>query len=179
MKTYYLDIETGGISSWTDGIASISLMNSEAKEPTNFFIKPQKKFYSHEALRVNGLDLTTLENVGKPLREVLDQIILNDFNEKAVRIIGHNIEFDLKFMLQACKEAGVKLPIVHYICTMELAKRHLKKERKIKSVALSEVHRYFFPEREVWREIATHTSHGDVIMCKEIFKPLWKLENAN
>lgn len=178
MKTYILDTETGGISPYTDGLLSVSLKKLGDDEVKTWFIKPKAgKLYSYSAQRVNKLDLDSLENIGHTITQVLDDLQLNYFNEKKVRIIGHNIEFDLKFLLQAAKELKVKMPIIEYICTMDLAKVHLKQTKILKSIKLTEVFEYFFPGNDLIEK--AHESEADVLITEKIFSPLWELEKKS
>lgn len=176
MKTFVLDTETGGLSPYTDGLASISIKELDKNNSKTWFIKPkQNKFYAYRALQINKLDLETLENIGHKLQTVMDDLILNWLNEKTVRIIGHNIEFDLKFLIQAAKENNIKLPTIEYVCTMDLAKIHLKQTKILKTIKLVEVFEYFFPGDDLL--LRAHESEADVLMTEAIFKELWKLEN--
>lgn len=176
MKTLILDTETGGLSPYTDGLCSIALKEHKKGDTLKiWYIKPKRsKFYSYRALKINGLDLDTLESCGKPLREVLDILQLNYLNETKVRIIGHNIEFDLKFLMQSYKDEGIKLPIIEYYCTMDLANDLLKKEKLIKSVSLSSVFDYFFPGDDLLK--GAHRAENDVVMTEMIFDELMKME---
>ena len=188
MKTFIIDTETGGISPYTNGLASISIKEKGIVENIKtWFIKPQKgKFYSHGAFRVNGLNLAELEKEGQKINIVLDDIQFNWFNESVVRIIGHNVEFDLKFLMQACKENKVKLPIIEYIDTLDLAKHHLKVEKNriklcsekkstVRGLNLVAIFKFFYPKSDLF--LKAHESETDVLMTEMIFDKLWTIEN--
>ena len=86
---------------------------------------PNAKF-DESAMQVNGIV------VDHPLRFAIDELkmmeTLSDFIKRRVKkakcsraiLIGHNVHFDLAFILQAQRRTGVILPI-HHFCVLDTA----------------------------------------------------------
>lgn len=176
MKTFVLDTETGGLSPYTDGLLSVCIKELNKGDPQVYYLRPQiGKFYSWHALNVNGLDLNELYEVGNSVESIL--MTLKETFEGHVRLIGHNIEFDLKFILQQARDKKITLPAIEYIDTMQLANKHLKKTKILKSIKLTEVFNHYFPGNEIQEMAHAGGGEADVIMTEMIFEKLWELEN--
>jgi len=175
-KIYVFDLETGGLNPYTDGVCSIAIKELDSKETDCFIIKPQRKLYSQEAFNVNGFNLKYLVKNGFEIERVLN-LLLKKMGDSC-SIIGHNIEFDLKFLLQMAREERKVLPIIHSIDTMSMAKRLLTKATKTKrgdveNYKLTTIYNYFFNDFE---EVKAHTADYDVMMTEKIYKKLLALE---
>lgn len=96
------DTETGGLNPYKDGLCSVTLQNINKEETKTIFIKPNPELnYSEDALRVNGLTLTELEEKGVSEPEAIKQIIMflkQEFNWIKPCLLAHNIIFDIQFM---------------------------------------------------------------------------------
>lgn len=117
-----LDTETTGLSSARDEIIEVAAIKYKAFEPTEIFqtlIKP-KKDIPQEATAINGICYAMVENAP------MFYMILPELQEfvNGYNIIGHNLEFDLKFLYRA----GLNIEDKHrkFYCTKELAKSCLK-----------------------------------------------------
>lgn len=177
-KTFVLDFETGGLNAYTDGICSVCLKESgEERDTYLYYFEPQRgKLYSQGAFDVNGFNLEDLEKIGEQKEMIclkLKQIMGN-----SCTIIGHNVEFDLKFLMQLFKECKAKLPIIHYIDTLAMAKKHLTKRTKtnngeVENFKLTTLYKYYFND---FNEDLAHTADYDVFMTEKLYNELVKLE---
>ena len=183
-KTFIIDTETGGLNPYTDGLCSISItqlsMNllncPNSSDCMTFFIEPQRKLYGQGAFDVNHLNLAILEEQGEQKEIVC--LILKQIMGRSCTLIGHNVEFDLKFLMQLFKECKATIPIIHYIDTLVLAKKHLKKRTKtnngeVENFKLTTLYQYYFNDFN--KELA-HTSNYDVFMTEKLYFELVKLE---
>jgi DNA polymerase III epsilon subunit-like protein len=183
-KTYFIDTETGGLNPYTDGLCSISiteqstnLINSPNEaDCMTFFIEPQRKLYGQGAFDVNHLSLEFLEERGEQKEIVC--LKLKQIMGRSCTLIGHNVEFDLKFLMQLFKECKATIPIIHYIDTLVLAKRHLTKRTKtnngeVANFKLTTLYQYYFND---FNEKLAHTSDYDVFMTEKLYFKLVKLE---
>jgi len=196
-RSYVIDLETGGLDPYKNGIVSLCLKRlgfNDPKENNTFYIKPKKnKLYSYEAWKTNRISLHDLTNnkVTNSLRVALDYILLNLFTTKTITLIGHNIDnFDIKFLYQGAREENVTLPPIFTIDTMALAKRHLKDPKILKSVSLETVTNYFLENPVIYDEKTNqlrqklvektnfHDAEYDVVACEFIYHNLIKLETA-
>ncbi|MFW5705349.1 MAG: hypothetical protein ACOCXG_05940, partial [Nanoarchaeota archaeon] len=134
-NTFFIDLETGGLSSFYEGVCAVSIMRRGETTPETHLIKPKNsKYYSYEALKINGLTAEKLFEEGKLESEVVS--LLNkkfaETDTPYIVLIGQYIGgFDIKFL----KEISRYLPKpAFYICTKELANRLLKKEGILKNL---------------------------------------------
>lgn len=177
MKTFIIDTETGGLNPQTDGLLSISIKELGKGNSKTWFIKPQNnKRYTHEALKINGLDLEKLLKEGQNLQQVLDDLVLNWLSYPLTTIIGQNTTFDLSFLEKAFQENNMQLPAIKVLCTRNLGKKHLFR-RDVAGHNLKAMFVHFFPNDPLINR--HHESEADVLMTEKIFEELWLLEVKN
>ncbi len=176
-RTFIIDCETGGLNPYTDGLCSVAISEKDTKLIHTHYLEPQRgKFYGQSAFDVNRMDLEILEDLGE--QKELVCLNLKQLMGRSCTLIGHNIEFDLKFLLQLFKECKAKLPIIHYIDTLAMAKKHLIKRTKtnngqVEDFKLSTLYKYYFNDFD---ENLAHTANYDVFMTEKIYNELMKLE---
>lgn len=184
MTTLVIDLETGGINPQTDAICSISykILGEQYKEVETHYIKPYGKNISEEALKVNGLTLEKLEKEGISLFEALDKLtsylwIFSDKNKWNIKLMGHNLRFDLGFLEQAfselTKEKLFNYCHYHYKDTMLIA--DFLRDKKIinpEKIKLTTLYEYFFGYDELLKK--AHTSEADVLMTEKIYLEMLK-----
>ena len=170
-KTFVLDIETGGLNAYTDAICEITLKELGKENFKTWTVAPQRKLYAQSAFNVNGLSLDKIKH-GDSLNMILRDLLTR--LQGCCTIIGHNVEFDLKFLLQALKEEKLTIPTIHYICTMDMAKKKLLKKTRtnngqVDNYKLVTLYNYFFND---FIEELAHTSSYDVEMTEKIYNKL-------
>ena len=168
MKTYIIDLETGGLDAEKNGICSISIKELDSNEkPKTIFISPTPgKVYEQQALDINGLKLKDLDACGT-IAQACDHLLLHYFQDKMITLIGHNIKFDVAFLLQAFKESRCPMPALHTICTQQLAK---KKTLGLINHKLITIYRHFGGDEEIINN--AHIGKYDVIMTESIYNAL-------
>lgn len=138
-----LDLETSGFSAVNDEIIEVGILkvkNNKIIDKFHSYIKPKSK------LRENIIEITNITNEmlndKENIKNVFPKII--DFlgNEKDVVIVGHNVNFDIRFLKQNAKRLGYEFNYT-YLETLNLTKtlfpnfkrytiRYVAKELKIK-----------------------------------------------
>ena len=125
MKKIIFDVETTGLNACENQIAQLSYIIIDEE----FNIENAKNFYFSVdyvelgANAVNGLDEEILERLseGKKFEDFAEEIY-QDFLEADVWI-AHNLEFDLKFLLQEFKRLNYDIDKLEegkgYFCTMQ------------------------------------------------------------
>ena len=183
-KVLIIDIETGGLNPYKDAICSISYKVLGEETIITHFIKPYEKTYNKTALAVNGISIYDLEKKGVSLNEALDHLLnylcdVSEGNKLNVKLMGHNLHFDLKFMEYAYNEYMENDLFdychYHYKDTMQLADnlRDLGL-LKIDKIKLETLYRFFFGEDGLLAN--AHESESDVLMTEKVYNKLIKLK---
>ncbi len=166
----FLDCETTGLDPFHgDRICEIAILRVEKGVTTKSFealIDPQRDI-SLGAFFVNGIRPEML--IGKPLFvEVLPEILEGI---KGAIVVGHNIGFDLNFLKEEAKRAGMSLDNVISLDTLKLARRKFK----FPSFALSQVAQALgleLPPTTADEDRRLHRAMGDVLVLKDVFDRL-------
>lgn len=121
MYNYLLtDLETSGFSPGKDRALSISYLllseNLEVKTAGNYFIYTPNLEISKDAVAVHHLDEEFLRKHGVPLEEVCDKTY--PLFQRAL-LLGHNIEFDARFLKQDFARAQYDLYFTELVDTMK------------------------------------------------------------
>ena len=121
LKDYIaLDIETTGLSPETDFIIEISacrFINGEFCEDFTTLVNPSV-IIPNKIIEITGISDDILEN--KPsLEEVLPNLV--EFVNRSP-VVGHNVDFDKRFILFNCEKFGINFPDLDYYDTLSLAK---------------------------------------------------------
>lgn len=98
-----IDTETTGLYYYDDEILQISIIDDTGSILYHSYIKPIYSLKWDEATMVNGITPKMVENAPTIIEEMPN---INSILYGVKKIIGYNIEFDLKFLL----EWGLKLP---------------------------------------------------------------------
>lgn len=142
------DVESTGLDSESNYIAQLSYMivGSEEDVAKNFFFTVPKMDLGAE--NIHGLSKAKLEKLsrGKQFKDFADEI-LNDF-KRCNLCIGHNVDFDLKFLKKEFERLGIKINYLQekIYCTMhkytDILKLKPHRYDKYKWPKLSEVVNY-------------------------------------
>lgn len=171
MRYAYLDTETTGLHPGNDKgeiieIAIITVSHDKthlAKWCTK--IKPTHIETAHpKALEVNGYteeawaDAPTFEEVASEIHQRLEGSV----------IVGHNVNFDLKFLRHHFKESSCDLRLSHrnVIDTVTLAQEHLK-PTGLESVSMDNIRRWLG-----WSLIDAHTALKDADDVRKLHNTL-------
>ena len=142
-----VDTETTGLSASRDKIIELSAIRFEGFEPVEVFetlINPGKEI-SPAAQAVNHITTEMVQNAPYIWQ------VMPSFNAfiNGYSIVGHNLPFDLKFLLKAGLQLGEKQRLFD---TLELAKRTIKKGRRVWD---KELHCYL-DEYEAFEEVPNY-----------------------
>jgi len=131
LKFYLVDCETVGLDSSYHEMTEISLIDCDTRVQLTEFIKcdyPERA--NIDSLKITNKTLADLEN-GNSREYVVNKI--NKFlNEDGLTpahrcLIGHNSQFDRKFIWALYEKVGQQLPVDLWICTMALTRAYAKK----------------------------------------------------
>ena len=107
----FLDLETTGLVAKRCGILEICLDDAE-NGPFATLVDVAQPIPAR-ITEINGIDRDMI--VGKPLFSEIAPHIYGRISSKI--IVGHNVEFDLKFLFHEFLEAGIQPQPLRYICT--------------------------------------------------------------
>jgi DNA polymerase III epsilon subunit-like protein len=132
LKFYCIDTETSGLSTKIHEITEISTIRCDDKVQLTNMVKcdyPQNA--NVDALRITGKTLADLEK-GISKRESIDNLnkfLKSDGLTPSHRcIIGHNINFDLRFLHKHWSDQGEVFPANLWLDTISLTKEFIKKQ---------------------------------------------------
>ena len=162
---HFLDTETTSLDPITGEIIDLCIITHRSPGIVSEFhtkISPQNiEFADKKSIEINGY--TPESWIGAPpFSEKAEEIA--KILKKGV-IIGHNVEFDLRFLKEELERAG-KYRITHKkFDTIALAFEHLPIPwQSMKSI------RIFFG----WSRSGEHTARKDVLDCVMLFKTLFR-----
>ena len=177
-----LDLETTGLSVSRNYILEISAIKFKSLEPVELFhtfIKPHKKDFVNEAISVNHIQNSDVENCPY-IYEVMPS--LQSFVSN-LPLLGHNLAFDLKFLIRNGFDINVEKR--KFFDTMKIAQRILKKPKYVYDDDYGEYTIDFDKDYDVYDykldtlceyynipRTAMHTGLGDCIDTVLLFKAL-------
>ena len=100
MKYLVLDTETGGLDENVHSLLTVGMViidDDKIIDRTEFRIKKDCFNVSSEALKINNIDLTTLEEPEYEAFQRMLNFINRHFKSKKINLLGHNIQFDIRF----------------------------------------------------------------------------------
>jgi len=129
-----VDVETGGFNEQTDALLQIAAVILDMNENGQIFCQETHTCHVHpfeganlepKSLEVNGIDpdhplrmaideKQALPMIFKPIRQALKQ-----HNCKRAILVGHNANFDLKFINAAAERSGIKRNPFHPFSTFD------------------------------------------------------------
>lgn len=111
-----VDIETTGLDPKKHGIIDIAAM--DFNNPKNFFsmqckLKEGKEIDSY-ALKINGYTEQDIRNENLPTtKEVIEKFLEWASQIEDITIAGQNVDFDIDFLKENCKEENIKWVLGH------------------------------------------------------------------
>lgn len=158
-----IDIETSGFDVSDHEIIELGAIIVEShciKERFSKLIRPRKKI-SEQIEEITGITNTMLDKEGAEISQVLPQFIafLRDFP-----VVSHNVDFDYKFIRNACADCNIKLLSNRSIDTLSLARR---KVMHVENYKLGTLAAHF--------NIEISNSHRSMADCETTFQLYEKL----
>jgi DNA polymerase III epsilon subunit family exonuclease len=119
-----LDVETTGLSPYTDKMIEIGLVrvrNGVERECYSTLIQPERRL-SSRITALTGITDEMLSNA-PVIRDILPDVL--DFIGGDI-IVGHNVSFDIGFMQAACMHTLETGFVSDYIDTMRLSRKYFR-----------------------------------------------------
>lgn len=167
------DLETTGLSTWTDRIVELGAVIFEDFKPVAEFstlVNPERTIRA-EASRVNGIYDKDVENapyIHEAIENFCDFIGPDALSSKIV-LVAHNADFDAKFLLEAFNDCGVTAEIVVQD-TLYMSQRMIPELYRHR---LSDVAKYFdIPQQNA------HRAADDARVCGEIFARMLQIRQT-
>ena len=116
-----VDVETGGLNPEEHSLLQVGLYHGHTGISDEFFVKGPGKT-TKEALAVNGLDLEEIQARGVSPEAACNRIsayvarvileLRGDYKDvhSRLRLCGHNVSFDLAFLLKLYRHVGKEAP---------------------------------------------------------------------
>lgn len=184
-----IDTETGGFNPEEDALCSVSVMLVDGSHEMTWFIRPYEKNYNEQALRVNGLNKTFLEDQGVYLEDFALYLIeycnkhFGKDNYGLIQFLGHNVAFDIGFIKEAFnndldiiknnKEFKYK-DLFHYHFKDSMILANCLKDINVipisQSISLKSLYEYLFKEDEVSKQ--AHSSLADALMSLQCYSKM-------
>lgn len=171
-KTEYLhdyvvfDLETTGISCYTDRVIEISavkVIDSQITDEFSTLVNPERPI-PFSASQINGITDDMVENAP------LFKEVLKDFLEFAgdMVLVGHNIRaFDLKFIYRCSEEYFEEIPDNDYVDTLMMARICLP---ELKHHTLSDLAAYYGISAE-----GAHRALNDCRMNQAVYEKMGEI----
>lgn len=161
-KYVVVDIETTGLNDEDQiiEIGAVLVVNGKINSKFSVLIQCSNPI-PDEISRLTGITSNDLEKNGISLEKALRQFL--DFCGDDI-LVGHNIDFDMRFLQISCKNNGFSIIKNRIVDTMKLAR---KKIRFISRYSLSAVAAHFGIENEV-----KHRALDDCLLTYRIFEKL-------
>jgi DNA polymerase III epsilon subunit-like protein len=126
-----IDIESTGLNSHLHEITEVSVIRASDKVQLFCEVRCEHpENASYDALKITGKTLADLNN-GMSKEEMIDRVdrflAMNGATPASTCIIGHNINFDKRFLFAYWDRAGRKFPAYYWLDTQDLTKAYLKK----------------------------------------------------
>lgn len=154
----FLDLETTGFDSKEDSIIEISfiLTNQDLVEISRFdkVVTPRRSVLSPEVTRITGITQEEIDTNGVDWEDIQGEV------QKLVGntvIIGHNIDFDIRFLT----ENGIQLDLDKRIDTHELSRIFLVQEESYALEVLSKTYGFLHTD--------AHRAMSDVEASRDLF----------
>ena len=132
-----IDIETTGLNPQTDRIIEYAALRVENRKVTGEFemLASQETELKSEIIDLTGITDELLRKEGKSPEEALREFL--EFIGKN-RIVGHNLAFDMPFLINECRKYNLTPPSARCEDTLTLAKRRISGVRNYKLTTLAE-----------------------------------------
>ena len=123
---YAFDTETGGLSPWEHPLLSVGtayFKDGRVLNQSEFLVTPDpEKTISPKALEINGLDVGALEEAEDAFHhrdagEVM-RINLQSMQESGVPLVGHNMTFDITYIMVNAGCPGAELGSEYMFCLL-------------------------------------------------------------
>lgn len=155
------DTETTGFSV-NDEIIQITMYDGNGKELMNSFIKPYLKTSWDEAEKVNHISPEMVENA--PYAHEIAPYIIDAF-KSATKVIGHNVEFDVRMVKQCF---GYDFEGKEIIDTLKI----FKEEKPKGTHKLRDAISYYCPEMLEMYDDGAHKSDTDAIATLAVYRAM-------
>lgn len=132
-----IDFETTGFFCYKDEIieaAALRIVDSQPAGEYQALIYPVKGLPKH-ITDLTGLSLADLERSGRPLADVLGELLVFIGD---LPLAGHNVSFDYRFLQSACKRFGMPVPPSPIIDSLRLARNRIKDVKSYKLIDLAD-----------------------------------------
>lgn len=111
-RILFIDAETTGLDPYNDEIVSLAIVDGNGETVFYDYIRPEKRRRWPNATEINGI---TWKDV-KDKKTLMDhEPELGPVYANARKIVGYNIDFDIRFLIQA----GIPLDHVETFCVMK------------------------------------------------------------
>lgn len=165
-KVLYFDVEYA--NSKNQSICQMGLLSEyfPSGEPIfperDIYINPEDGF-DDNCIRIHGITNGKVKN--EPNFPTIWREVEPYFANSI--IIGHNVAVaDISSLLKSCNRYKIDLPEIHYICTLDLAKKYIPRY-KIKDYSLSTLCKYFDIDTD-----NCHNAFDDACACVDLFKTM-------
>lgn len=137
-----IDLETSGLSQTSNAICQIAGKVLDKKfnivATIDYYIKPYNKEYSKHAYDINNLSKEFLNEFGEHINIVMNDFIKFIFCNNVDTIVGHNVYFDKRFILEELKKISLEKAILFdklkVIDTSRLNYNSRIKNRELKTI---------------------------------------------
>lgn len=119
-----IDVETTGLDPLTDDIIEIAALRVVGGVPLREFSQliSIDRPLPPDIVRLTGITVTDLQKNGRPLGQVMDELL--EFIDDAP-LVSHNAVFDQRFLTAACKKTDMPILNNRFIDTLTLARRKI------------------------------------------------------
>jgi DNA polymerase-3 subunit epsilon len=161
MRAIYYDTETTGLKAEKDRIIEIAFYDPERKKDLVSFINPETPI-PEESTKITGITDEMVKTA--PKFSAVIPSILAFCSEPCVLIAHNNDSFDIFFLKEEFKRAGVPFPDYKFLDTLKWAKKYRPDLPKHNLQYLREVYQV--------TENNAHRALDDVIVLEQVFSKM-------
>lgn len=164
-----IDVETSGLSVRRDQLLQVAVVVVDARgtvlDTFSSLVRPRHGVFSRVGPRhLHGISRWSLRHAPRP-EQVLPRVA--QLLQGCV-VTGHNVAFDVAFLQQTAKRAGVEVPIGPTLCTLRLSRR-LDTERQQRHRLSDLCARYGIPHSK------PHDALADALATAQVLPSLLEL----
>lgn len=170
-KYVFVDLETTGLHIWKDEIIELAflvvvknLSDGTFRKEYQFsqLIRP-KIALTKEITELTGIQNHQIQEEGGEIRTALEDLV--GYLDQAI-LVGHNVQFDLKFLRKVCSEQGIPFPKT---MVMDTYKMSLRAYGEFQSHTLENLSRELHLEH-----LPSHRALDDVMCTFDLFVEIQK-----
>lgn len=137
----------------------VKVFNNQIVEAKYFLIDPDTEDWALRQYKIHGIHPDNVEGE-KKFDEVWE--LVSSIIEDSDFVVAHNVPFERSVIKACCKKYSIKIPDIHFRCSMKLSKKIYKEAYSLSRIRLCDVCDAFDIELD------HHNALSDAVACARI-----------